>query len=408
METLVSTSSDDEETSDIFHGARREDSNPAVLPDSFLTHWYSCKRVGNLQPGHDGVSELVSYHSSLLVTLRVLFVRTGTILTKGVLWVEEAITLCSFFLTILCMQPMLLNSQTGDTNPLLEDLQRQTSFFVGFCQTMTHIVTFLLTFFTTLNFSRWQRLRTHGVEKMWSAAGQLAMITSTFVTSDAEVLSAIDRYSRASLMLVFMSRRKSPSLAVLVQREVLTEDEVEKLAMVGEPMFASMAIWTWLAAIVSGIKAKGMIKSEQIARYLVDAVSQGHEAAHVMVSQLTAPVPLSYVWLISIIVKIHNFVHGVLYGIIITVSAWEKGQHMTVTTQCLFVFLVTVLFHAFLILNQELADPFDGMSQDAGFPMAWLNRSIKKDSSNYLGLANSLPSWLEAAGIAEPVPKKII
>jgi len=61
-------------------------------------------------------------------------------------------------------------------------------------------------------------------------AFQVIMLVTVFATRDRKVQSAIDRYARDSLMMIYMERREQGSqLQLLVERNILTLEEAELL-----------------------------------------------------------------------------------------------------------------------------------------------------------------------------------
>merc|ERR1719419_2185756 len=186
----------------------------------------------------------------------------------------------------------------------------------------------------------------------------------------------------------------------LEKRGILTNDEVNKLESAHDGMMAGMSIWTWTTAIIRGLSDKGMIKSDPMLRILTDSCMKGQGAARYLLTMLTARVPMGYFALISWTVKIHNVLYAVILGSCATVQTEDAGN-MTLIICIARMLMMTVLFHALLILNQELTNPFNGKAKDASFPMAWLGRSMKKDLLNYDILADNLPDWWVATGISK-------
>merc|ERR1719264_2502488 len=108
------------------------------------------------------------------------------------------------------------------------------------------------------------------------------MDLSSYVTQDPEVLSAVDRYTRASMMMVYMTQR-----------------EVEQLAPIKDHNHQCVAIWTWVAVIIRGLNEHGLVKSQWVLKQLLQQAQAGRQAAQLIMNQLACPVPMSYVALIS-------------------------------------------------------------------------------------------------------------
>merc|ERR1719399_2703140 len=82
-------------------------------------------------------------------------------------------------------------------------------------------------------------------------------------------------------------------------------------------------------------------------------------------SFLETPIPLGYVHLLCLMVKLHNFILTVLMALACVMLA---GGHNGVQPVGMFrtsfrAFFMPFLYNAILILNQEVTDPFGG---DAG------------------------------------------
>jgi len=400
------TFSTDEEEEE--HGLYHEDSIPqmirsksaAALERPSVWDWYKwCTSGIVLAEGYDGVTELLDYDSRLLTTVRCLFMRKGTILTKRVVWVEEFFVVLVFLCTRLLTELVLRVRVYAK-----ENMMEQADTLVGICSTLTTITIFLMGTFTVLNFERWQNLRREGVETIWLTGSQLSMVTACFVTKDSNVLSAIDRYTRASLMLIFMQARGMRDTRVLVRRGVLTDDEMQQLEPDADGMFTCMCIWTWVTGIYNGLSKKGFIKSDPLLRYFVSHCCAGQNAANSTFTLLTANVPISYFALISAVVKCHNLSYAIIFGAVSSVQAELHGKTTLVVCTIMWL-IVTAVFNALLVVNQDFINPFDGHAMDAAYPMAWLDQSMKQDMANNVAMAQNLPEWFHTAGIAHQTPE---
>merc|ERR1719247_1450279 len=106
----------------------------------------------------------------------------------------------------------------------------QEGYMRSFAKIMMMLTALLLTFYTSMAVMRWWNIRTGGVGGIKAATVELEMYICQLVTQDDEVLSAIRRYSRASLILVFLWRRKELDnmKEILTTGDLLTEQEVEQ------------------------------------------------------------------------------------------------------------------------------------------------------------------------------------
>merc|ERR1719271_2080488 len=102
-------------------------------------------------------------------------------------------------------------------------------------------------------------MRSKGIARIWNACIHLTLLISHFVTQDEQVLSAIQRYARASLMLLFMERRGyGHKVQRLVHRGVLTNEEAYQLHLVTHSR--PQAIWSWIYAIVAKLNREGLVQ----------------------------------------------------------------------------------------------------------------------------------------------------
>merc|ERR1712087_490349 len=148
--------------------------------------------------------------------------------------------------------------------------------------------------------------------------GQLTTFISVFVTKDEKVLSAISRYARASLLMIFIRRRHrdlrldADGLEELFRHEVLTRDEVDKLKAI--PGNHAECIWSWTASIIAQLHREGLIDSDHLFGYLLERVGRGRSGAALICAQLGTRLPIKYVQIIGMIILIHNCVLAFTMG----------------------------------------------------------------------------------------------
>jgi len=396
-----SESDDDDDDSESVGPTRslKVSQNPVQPP---VGHYYSCKKVAQKQVGDDGNSEIIGYDSAKLITTRVFCVRTGTIYQYRVLLVETFFVMFAFGLTsglTVAFHRMHWLS--------LSSMWRQSQAIQEYCKVLTTITTFLMGFFTSTNYSRWWRLRTKGVGALWSAGANLIMLIGTWVTQDQNVISAIDRYTRASIMMIFMGQRgRKSELGLLVERDILTEDEVDKLGPIRNNNHQCCAIWTWVTCIIQGLEERGLIASEMVLRELLEQAQSGRASAQLVMNQLACPLPMSYVALLGLMVKVHNFSYAILYGLMATVTVCLHHRDAELplgkTTFCIEicrVIILSTIFNALLLVNQGMMNPFDGTIPDTDFPMTRINSACKENLSEYTLLAQRLPKWMKKSGL---------
>merc|ERR1719183_2831392 len=86
-------------------------------------------------------------------------------------------------------------------------LREQEPKMRAFAMIMTTLAAFLLSFYTSICVARWWVMRTAGVGGIKAATVDLEWLLYQNVTQEEKYLSAIRRYGRASLVLIFLWRR---------------------------------------------------------------------------------------------------------------------------------------------------------------------------------------------------------
>lgn len=258
-----------------------------------------------------------------------------------------------------------------------------------FAKIMMMLTALLLTFYTSMAVSRWWTIRAGGVGGIKAATVELEMYICQLVTQDEEVLSAIRRYSRASLILVFLWRRKQLGELKTILADVLTEQECDQLLKWNHVLHET--IWAWQASIVSMLYREDKIKSDQLFNFLLERCSKGREAVQLIHTHIAVKIPMQYVHLLGFLVKLHNLVLAIIMGLLFG-AAVKDGEIIV----CVMLFgrtlILPLLFNAILLINAELSDPFDGSETD--FPCAAYEQALDKDSKAFVAANTHLPDWM--------------
>lgn len=366
---------------------------------------YSLKTShATMEEGHSGI-RIVDYDPAKLSTFRTFFALSGTVLEDPVLWTEQAILTMIFFCFAAPVYYAFHLRGHMEGGPIDEKtsvnhwIDAQEANMRAFSTIMTTLAAFLLSFYTSITVNRWWTIRTAGIGAIKAAAMDLEMYVHQLVTEDPEILSAIRRYARASLALLFLWRRDELKnvRTELVGRGILYEDECDQLLKCDHNLHES--IWSWQAAIISMLNDEGKIKGPPFLCMLLSKVSQGREGVQVIATHLSVKVPMQYVHLLGLMVKIHNVVIAVLMGILFG-AAVRDGQ--TIICSQLFgrTVLMPILFNAILLINAELSDPFDGGSAD--FPGLKYDKAIEADGKAIITASEALPAFIAARRTAKP------
>lgn len=331
-------------------------------------------------------------------TFKVLCSLKGTIMEDPVLLVEQMLITILFLAFALPVYIFFKQDMAADRKGAIdvrEWLNNQETKMRAFAKIMTGLAAFLLSFYTSTSVARWWTIRTEGVGGIKSATMDLTMFISQFCTREEKVLSAIRRYSRASLMLVFLWRRgqiADPNVLKkqLLGRELLDEAEVDKLLMWNHGLHET--IWAWQTGIVTMLQREGKIKSEQLYSLLLERCSDGRQAVQCIHTHCAVRIPMQYVHLLGLLVKMHNMVLSIIMGILF--GAALRDHEVIICCQlfgrtCLLPFL----FNAILLINAKLQDPFEGNMAD--FPCTVYEKGLENDGRAFVESSANLPAWME-------------
>merc|ERR1719353_1513305 len=147
-------------------------------------------------------------------------------------------------------------------------------------------------------------------------------------------------------------------------------------------------IWAWQMAIVNKMYQEGKIKSDQLYSILLQKVLDGRAAVQLVHTHLAVRVPMQYVHLLGLLVKMHNFVLAVIMGVLFGAAA-RQGQTILCVQLVARIFILPFLFNAILLINCDLADPFNGSEGD--FPGDVYQVAIGKDCEAMIGATDNFP-----------------
>lgn len=361
---------------------------------------YSMKTChATLEEGKTGL-KVVDYEPAKLSTFRTFFAVSGTVWEDPVLATEQFLLSLIFF---MCAAPVYyaFHHEGADGGKLSVNhwLDAQEGKMRAFTTIMTTLAAFLLSFYTSITVGRWWTIRTAGVGAIKAAAMELEMFVHQLVTEDEEVLSAIRRYARASLALVFLWRRGETAnlKSELVGRGILFEEEADQLLSWNHNLHES--IWAWVAAIISMLNDEGKIKGPPFLCLLLNKVSDGRTGVQVIATHLAVKVPMQYVHLLGLMVKIHNVVVAVLMGILFG-AAVRDGQVIICCQLFGRTLVLPFLFNAILLINAELSDPFDGGTAD--FPGLKYDTAIENDAKAKISAAEAVPKFIAERRTRKP------
>merc|ERR1719162_2909463 len=329
-------------------------------------------------------------------SFRVCCALQGTILEDPILFIEQALITIIFLAFAMPVYLFFNSDMAADRHGAIDVkvwLSSQEDKMRAFAKIMTGLAAFLLSFYTSISVSRWWTIRTVGVGGIKSATMDLQMWVSQFCTREEKVLSAIRRYSRASLILVFLWRRgqagvndKEKIRGQLKGRELLSDEEIDKLLKWNHCLHET--IWAWQAGIVTMLHKEGNIKSEQLLSLLLQRCSDGRSSIQCIHTHCAVRIPMQYVHLLGLLVKMHNLVLAIIMGVLF--GAALRNLEAVVCVQ-LFgrTLILPFLFNAILLINAELADPFEGSVSD--FPGTAYEKGLEADGKAFIDASTNLP-----------------
>jgi len=367
-----------------------------------LSEAYSMQPHAKFATSFDKSHEVYTDYDPLkFSSFRVFCSCKGTVLQDPVLMIEQLLLTLIFIggaapVYIYFGQEMITDHRGKELN-IRQWLDSQEGKMRAFAMVMTTLASLLLSFYTSIAVGRWWTMRTGGVGGIKAATVELEMFVNTLVTQEEQVLSAIRRYGRASLLLVFLWRRQSMASLRdhLVRPDLLTQGEADQLLSWDHNLHET--IWGWQTGIVTMLQREGKIHSDQIFSMLLERCSKGREAVQLTATHLSVRVPMQYVHLLGWLVKLHNTVLALIMGILFG-AAVRNGEIIICFQLFGRTLILPVLFNAILLINAGLSDPFGGGAAD--FPGGVYEKTLEKDSMGMVDARKNMPDWLSKRSFA--------
>jgi len=385
---------------------RRTQDEVTPLMDQHINHIkkaYSsqshCKIVQCLPKNGKLGSVVADYEPLKFSTMRVFSAIKGTILQDYVLFMEQGI-ITLIFLAAAIPVYIYFNKEVESVGSGGHSMRRWLDSQEGrmreFAMILMVLASLLLSFYTAMAVARWWAIRAAGVGGIKAAAMELEMLISQTVTQEAQVLDAIRRYARASLFLVFLWRRQSMDemQEQCVNQGLLTDQEARALLGTPEAPWNHVlheTIWSWQSAIICTLYREGKIHSDQLLRTLLERCSDGRKAIQCIHTHLAVKIPMQYVHLLCFLVKMHNFILAVIMGSLFGTAV--RNSEIIICAQLAGrTLILPLLFNAILLINAELADPFDGGPTD--FPCLAYSKALEMDGSSFVKASQNRPDWM--------------
>jgi len=357
-------------------------------------------KFSKVTKGSDDEENLVDYDPLKLSSFRVFFAIKATVFNDPILLVEQIIITLFFISTATPVYyyfgEEMASNRHGDMT-IRKWLSAQEGKMRQFAMIMSNLAAFLLSFYTSICVARWWAMRTSGVGGIKAATVDLEWLLYQNVTQEEQVLSAVRRYGRTSLILIFLWRsdKLGELKEYLVSHELLLEHEADQLLKWNHCLHET--IWAWQGAIVTMLYKEKKIKSDQLFNLLLQRCMEGRAAVQLVHTHLAVRVPMQYVHVLGLLVKMHNLVLAVIMGALFGAAL---RSHETII--CIQVFartcILPFLFNAILLINAELADPFNGSITD--FPGMVYQGGLEKDCKGFVSASQNMPRWLNDRSMA--------
>lgn len=388
-------------SSHVFDEAAEERKRLAHAAEQVWSDSYGCASHAKFADNEDnsGGYAITDYQPEKLSTLRVFCAVKGTVMTDIVLFFEQFLITLVFAgaaSTVYFMFKGKVEMEDHSKQDLSLNmwLERQEPKMRQFAMIMTTLAAFLLTFYTTMSVNRWWAIRSQGVGGIKAATVALVWNVQQICPQEQDVLEAISRYGRASLKLIFIWRRSEKiteeTLQPLQEKKLLKPEEVQLLLKWNHCLHET--IWAWQMGIVKMLHSEGRIPTDQLLRSLIEYCEAGRLAVQVVHTHVAVKIPMQYVHLLGLLVKMHNFVLALIMGILFGAAYREKEWLI-----CMQLFgrtlILPFLFNAILLINAELSDPFDGGISD--FPDGGYIANLGKDCQGIIDASKKLPKWME-------------
>jgi hypothetical protein len=391
----------------------KKDPSKQDTTDSDLAEAYGFGDHGTwTKPSTGGDECLTDYKPLKLSSFRVCCVTRGTIVANPVLFFEQMLLILMFFCSAAPIYIYFKTEVQEGEGSVKRFVREQENKMRAFASIMTGLAAFLLSFYTSVIVARWWTMRAGGIGGIKAAVVDLEMLLYQAVPNiDEKLLSAVRRYGRTSLTLIFLWRRKECGPGkedlmkeMLLNRNLLTTEECDLITKWQPRHCLHETIWAWQMAIVNKLYQEKKIKSDQLYSLLLQKCGEGRQAVQLIHTHLAVRVPMQYVHLLGLLVKMHNFILTLIMGILFG-AAWRSGKYILCVQLFARICILPFLFNAILLINCDLADPFDG--SEADFPGDIYQEALEKDCQGMISATNHVPDWLrpETADL-EKGPKK--
>lgn len=330
------------------------------------------------------------YDIEKLVSLSVFSVFDGTVFKSRTLWMETALNGVIYWSVFIGVYNYRWKG--------FSDFVGKESTIRAFIAMFSTLIGLLLSFYTALNLGRWWQMRL-SVQHIVEGNKKLIMMVAQ-CHSDPVVLATMNRYARASMFLIFaasqMEEGDEKPVHKAVKKGLLTQEECEKLQKASPHLTFVQAetLWVWLASWVTKLHNAGCTKGPPHYCALMGSVEEGRQGVANIQSYLETPIPLGYVHLLCLMVKLHNMILNVLMAMASVMLAGGAGgfDQVGVCRTAFRAFFMPFLYNAILILNSDITDPFGGDASD--FDWTNYDANLRLSSESFVQTVDNLPKCI--------------
>jgi len=254
------------------------------------------------------------------------------------------------------------------------------------------LCTFLLTFFISTALTRWWALRNDCLGGLWGGVDDLSLIIGSYFGSnspaDREVRERVLRWSVLSHELIYKQARADTDLRDLVERDLLTPEELQLL----KPLASKpQVVWAWMCSYFAHLAYGDPAHGGSRLPFPVTVLPQLHEicrhargAVGASFAYTDTQIPFRYVHFLSLIIWTHNLIQALNSSVVFVVEI-DKQEYANIVIEATFLVLYPLVYFGLLNLGAGMLNPLRS-SKDVDFPRgAFSYYMLAENRSFYAG-----------------------